>query len=160
MYGVYMSDDGGARDRDIINVERQYNRLWTFMDRLDRRSAWAFPLWVPVVVAIGVPFVGIVGSSSILTTVKMDIAAAMMGGWIAFCGAFTLTRPVVRGGFLSYFKKQHITGGASFNPSFEENVEAYERFRDAVATQLVGPALIMAGTLLNGASGLFQFLKV
>lgn len=155
-----MSSDAEARDLDIINVEKQYNCIWMSMDRMDRRLAWAFPLWFPVVVAIGIPFLGIVGSTLILTTVKIDIAAAIMGGWIAFCGAFTLTRPVVRGGFLSYFKKQNIMGGASFNPSLEEKVEAYERFRDAVATQLVGPALIMAGTLLNGASGLFQFLKI
>lgn len=149
-----------AADPEIAAIDERYGRIWAITARWDRRFAWAFPLWVPFAVALGLPILGLFAALVFRGPVKMDIAAAMMGGWIAFCGAFTLTRPMVRGGFIRHYETTHNLDAGSFQPNLDETKENYEQFRDAIALQIFGPALIMAGTLLNGFSGLFQFLRM
>ncbi|MBD8665315.1 hypothetical protein IFT59_18910 [Rhizobium sp. CFBP 8752] len=86
----------------------------------------------------------------------MDKTAAFIGASAACCGVVTLGRPMIRaGGYEAWARKEGVIDGGSFPPSPEEIEEEEQSRLDAVAVQIIGPALTIVGTLLNGISGFF-----
>ncbi|MGR8964225.1 hypothetical protein [Rhizobium leguminosarum] len=120
------------------------------------KGKWAFRpwtglgLWVGSVVLLQI-VCGLSGFAPPLSS-KLALAGAVM----ACLGVFTIARPVIRaGGYKSWLKKTSIVGGASYELTPEELEESEQVEKDALAVNIVGPALAIVGTIMNGASGFF-----
>lgn len=130
-----------------------YEKLF---ERIDGRGKWAFdPLF----------FVWIfLGSGAILVATRyfagtpssFSATMAVFGAFGACCGVVTIGRPMIRkGGYLSWYKDQQIVGGGSYQETPEEAEEKRQGIRDALSVQIIGPALVFVGTMVNGLSGFF-----
>ncbi|MDK1494221.1 hypothetical protein QN219_30095 [Sinorhizobium sp. 7-81] len=126
------------------------------MGRFEGKGKWAFDPWAGLWLwgAFVVPFSVVrlwIGLSPITTA-----TLALYGAVMACLGVFTIARPVLRaGGYKSWLAKKHIIGGAPFTASSAENKEAEETEKDALAVNIIGPALAIVGTLMNGAGGFY-----
>ena len=128
----------------------------SFLDRFEGKGKWAFHPWVGLwlwgaVVVLFSLVRQLVGFSPITAA-----TLALYGAMMACLGVFTIARPVIRaGGYKSWFAKTREIKGSSYSPPLEELKEAEETEKDALAVNILGPALAIVGTLMNGASGFF-----
>lgn len=73
---------------------------------------------------------------------------------MACFGVFAVARPVMRaGGYLAWLANSKVIDGGHLVPTQEEISEAIEERKDALAVNVIGPALVISGTLTNGLSG-------
>ncbi|ABC90789.1 hypothetical protein RHE_CH02004 [Rhizobium etli CFN 42] len=126
------------------------------LEYFEGKGKWAFHpwsglgLWVAAVVLLEI-VCRLSGFAPALSS-KLALAGAVM----ASLGVFTIARPVIRaGGYKSWLEKNRKIGGASYQPTPEELEEAGQIEKDALAVNIVGPALAIVGTIMNGASGFF-----
>jgi hypothetical protein len=124
-----------------------------FTDRMDRKWSWAFHPWffagAALLFTIGILLGFILGHHQ-----NVGAAVATIGAFAACCGIVTIGRPMIRmGGYQEWLKKTQIIDGGSFNPTPEELEEERQLLADAKAVQVVGPALAIVGTMVNGLSG-------
>lgn len=83
-------------------------------------------------------------------------AAAFSGAFMACCGVFTIGRPMIRvGGYRNWYKNPISIDDKCYPTEAEKAEEDKQRQLDAIAVQIVGPALVIVGTMINGISGLF-----
>jgi hypothetical protein len=107
---------------------------------------------------VGAPIAAIILTSAyvLAPTSKLSASYALAGAIIAMIGVVTLARPIIRvGGYKKWYEKTKIIDYGHISPTSEEIAEDKEQSKDAAAIQLWGPALIVIGTLVNGASGFF-----
>ncbi len=81
---------------------------------------------------------------------------AAIGSIICVLGVLSVGRPVLRQGYYAWRVASQVIDGGYADPS-SAPPEWIEKERqeelDALAVQVIGPALIIGGTLLNGFSG-------
>ncbi|WP_145986243.1 hypothetical protein [Sphingobium sp. YG1] len=121
---------------------------------LDRLTAWAFPPWLPIFLSVAA-FVSLLVLGDFAGSPERRSPLVGLGGAIMAClGIITIARPVIRaGGYRAWYEQSKIIDGGSFKPSTEEIVEIEEGRKDSLAVNIIGPALAISGTLINGASG-------
>ncbi len=72
------------------------------------------------------------------------------GALWAVYGAVLLARPVIRQGYTAWFASTRVVGGGGFEPTPAEIEEDRQSAVDATCIQIIGPTLIIAGTVLWG----------
>jgi hypothetical protein len=124
-------------------------------DVFDGKGKWAFAPWMGLgawlVYAIIFSVVRVIFGIQPVTSGTVAFHGAVM-----ICvGAVTVARPVIRvGGYRKWLEKTRNVDEGHLIPTTEELAESEQEVLDARAVNLVGPALAIAGTLLNGVSGL------
>lgn len=120
------------------------------------KGKWAFNpwtglgLWAALIVLLQI----VCGLSGFVPALSSKLAFA--GALMACLGVFTIARPVIRaGGYKSWLKKTKNMNFGSLQPTTEELEEDQQVEKDAFAVNIVGPALAIVGTMMNGASGFF-----
>lgn len=111
----------------------------------------AFNPWAGVV-----PSAVVILGAVLLPGVPRAAPLAAAGAIVAAIGVLTLGRPIVRLGYKQWRETSQNVDGGYFSseeepPEFKAEVD--EQNKDAVAVQIVGPSLVVVGTLLNGFSG-------
>lgn len=127
-----------------------------WLHKMDRKTAWAFSPWVPPVVAFTLfVTVALVGDFWGVPSRRAPILA--LGGAItASCGVIAVVRRFVRvGGYNAWYERSRIIDGGSFDPTPDELFEDREARKDVLSEAVFGTALIIVGTMVNGASGFF-----
>ena len=82
---------------------------------------------------------------------------ALFGAVMACLGVFTIARPVIRaGGYKAWLQKSSEIIAAPYVLDQAALKEAKEAEKDSLAVNIIGPALAIVGTIMNGASGFFQ----
>ena len=139
------------RNRTGENLERAGDAA----ARLDEKWALSFHPWWPVIVA----------ATTIIIIGRLDNVHADPSHWTRFvsvsgaimicAGIVSIARPILRlGGYrkwLSQSKSTSIVTSA-------RNAEVKEDLRDAYSVNIIGPILVLLGTLLNGAAGYVPWL--
>ncbi len=127
-------------------------------DKLEGKGKWAFSPWIGVVGSV----VFIIVCSAVRLWYGLypvtNNTIALTGAVMICFGAFTVARPVIRaGGYRSWHEKGQVIDCGHIPPTDEEIAEDRQLLLDSKAVNLTGPALAIAGTLINGASGLLPF---
>lgn len=123
---------------------------------LEGKGKWSFHPWtgLGLWVASVVLLEGVCDLSGFAPALSSKLALA--GAVMASLGVFTIARPVIRaGGYKSWLAKTNFIDGGSLQPTAEELEEADQIEKDALAVNIIGPALAIVGTIMNGASGFF-----
>ncbi|MHB0953242.1 MAG: hypothetical protein ACYC10_15110 [Allorhizobium sp.] len=127
-------------------------------DKLDGKGKWAFSPWIGVFATL----LFIIGFSVARIWHGVDPVTnntiALTGAVMICLGAFTVARPVIRvGGYRAWHEKSQVIDCGHITPTDEEIAESEQLLLDSKAVNLTGPALVIAGTLINGVSGLLPF---
>ncbi|GEM_PF-1900767 len=126
-------------------------------DKLDGKGKWAFSPFLGWVLSFA--FTVVLGGLRIVLNygaeaINSDVMA-LVGAVMVCFGAVTVARPVIRvGGYKAWVEKNSVIGGGNFVPTDAEIEERRQVVLDSKAVNFTGPALAIAGTLINGVSGL------
>ena len=129
-------------------------------DSMDRRLAFAVPLWSYwlllgiVVVTLTLAYQHAV---SVAASTKVGPYMGLGGALTACIGALALARPIIRaGGYRAWYEQSLIIDGGTFDITPEQIREEKEGLLDAWAVNILAPAFGFVGTIINGASGFFS----
>ncbi len=126
------------------------------LNGLDRKTAWPFSPWLPIVAAIVLFFVVALIGDFWGTPTRRAPVLGLGGAITACCGVVAVVRRFIRvGGYNAWYEQSKSVGGGSLKPTAEELAEEQEGRKDVLSEAVVGTALIIVGTLVNGASGFF-----
>jgi hypothetical protein len=132
------------------------NEQLSFADRMDAKWKWAFPpllfAWMTGLFILGMTLGYVLGLQH-----NSSSMVAIIGAFAACCGIITLGRPMIRlGGYKAWAKSEKVKDYGSIVPTIEEIEKEKQEDKDAFAVQIIGPALAIVGTMVNGISGIFS----
>lgn len=131
-------------------------KIFDKLHEMDRKTAWAFSPWAPLIAAIGLFFVVALMGDFWGVPARRAPILALGGAITASCGVIAVARRFVRaGGYNAWYERSKNIDGGSFEPTAQELHEDLEARKDVLSEAVIGTALIIVGTMVNGASGFF-----
>lgn len=144
----------------LRRIGRWVQKVRELPDRMDRRLAFAVPLWSYwLLLGITVVTLALAYQHAVSVAASTKVGPYMgLGGALTACiGALALARPIIRaGGYKAWHEHSRAIDGGTFVITPEQIREAKEGLLDARAVNVLAPAFGIVGTIINGASGFFS----